>query len=163
MNRALLCFTCSLALLSVFGCGGKAPKILPVKGTIQLAGVDLKGLQVIFSPKITASKNGETPTVGTAAVGTIAADGTFQLSTTKPNDGAAVGKYVAMIGPPSAAPGDTSIDLNRLKGIPETYLDAALSPLEAEVKESGSNDFKWQLDPKGRQSTDSTSLSTSKP
>jgi hypothetical protein len=114
-------------LLTAFssGCGGG---IHPVEGTVVWGdgspAKELEGSQVVF----------DLPEKHTSARGIIQADGTFRLTTTRPNDGAPAGEYqVGVIetrkplgGPdsPAIAPGVMDV----------RFYDPATSGLRATVK-----------------------------
>ena len=71
-----------LALLFSAGCGGDSP--VSVHGTVTLNGTPVEGATVLFLPE------GGT---GRQATGLTGADGSFELTTFKTNDGALRGKY----------------------------------------------------------------------
>src|SRR5262245_35616364 len=79
-----LCFSACLA-----GCGGDG--IYPVEGKVVLAdgspATELKGALVTFN----------LPEKQTSARGNIQADGTFRLTTNRPDDGALAGEYKVLI------------------------------------------------------------------
>lgn len=78
------------------GCGQKfnttpPPKRYPVKGKVLFAsGTPLSGGLIRFHPKTK---------LGAQALGEIGADGSFQLTTLEPNDGAVPGSYTVSINP----------------------------------------------------------------
>ncbi len=74
----------------VIGCGSnpKQAKVQPVKGSVQVNGTIPQGATVIFLP--VAGVTESTP----SASGVVQADGTFQLTTYKQNDGVAAGEYL---------------------------------------------------------------------
>jgi len=77
----------SLALSLTLGCG--ASDIAPARGIVQRDGQPLDGGKVILTPL------GE----GQPSVGQIESDGTFDLTTNKPGDGATIGQYrVTVVG-----------------------------------------------------------------
>lgn len=80
-------------LVCLIGCGGS--RIYPVEGTIVYAdgtpaGKELAGYQVTF----------ESVEKKIGASGMVTEEGTFQLSTEKPNDGALMGKHKVAITAP---------------------------------------------------------------
>jgi hypothetical protein len=97
-GRARFCWTAlALLLAGAAGCGG--PKIYPVKGTVvyadgQLA-TDLAGYKVEFE-----SIDGKIDGHGASAEGEIQRDGTFQMTTLRPDDGALLGGHRVLISPP---------------------------------------------------------------
>jgi hypothetical protein len=124
----------SLALL--VGCGqGDRIEVARVRGAVTLDGKPyLKGGSVFFQPKAT----------GKMATGEIQADGTYELSTYAPGDGAAVGVNLVMI-VPKVAPVD---ELSEGAGAPPAQLSfprkyeaVATSGLSCEVKAGQQNEF----------------------
>jgi hypothetical protein len=85
MGRASLAWAAVVAavVLAVPGCGGGGK--VAVKGTVTLDGQPVEGAMVAFVPA--------DPGKGEIAYGTTDKDGTFRLTTTKPNDGAVPGEY----------------------------------------------------------------------
>jgi hypothetical protein len=86
-------------VLFALGCGGTGPRMVPVEGTVAFADGSsveaLKGYTVEFERA--ESIGGKS----VSAVGTLAADGSFRLTTTRPNDGAYEGTYRVVVGPPA--------------------------------------------------------------
>jgi hypothetical protein len=119
-------------LLSAFlgGCGGGGP--YPVEGQVVWEdgspAKELAGSHVVF----------DLPEKHTSARGIVQADGTFRLTTTKPNDGALAGTYKVVVietrkplgGPDSDAIAPGVMDVR--------FYDPATSGLEATVK-AGTN------------------------
>lgn len=107
----------ALCIALVAGCGSGA---IPASGRVERDGKAVSAGKVMFSPI------GE----GKIAVGPIQPDGTFQLTTSSPNDGALAGKYRVMVA------GDrTAAD----KALQTTYL--APNELEFEVISGADNKF----------------------
>jgi hypothetical protein len=73
-------------LVAAFGCGGNKP--IPVNGVVKLDGKPVEGAAVTFIPE-----TGKTPN----ASGMSDKDGTFRLTTLKPNDGAYPGSYKVIV------------------------------------------------------------------
>jgi hypothetical protein len=118
--------------LGLVGCGAGGPASGEVKGKVTFNGQPVSGGSVSFSPiDIPEAK---------PAVGDVAADGTFQLSTNTANDGAAVGKHRVAYSAPLPA---EAADPNRPPP-PSPLQGAAIEPSEVEVK-SGPNEFQFQL------------------
>jgi hypothetical protein len=107
--------------LLMTGCGGRP--IYPVHGQLvdrqgkSLTG--LKGGRVVFDNKEAKS----------SAVGVIEADGTFQLTTLRPGDGAFVGKNLVSISRPYV-----TVDQRAPYAIDPTYDSFATSGLEVTVE-----------------------------
>jgi len=125
MRRFVLPFAIVLAVV-VVGCGrGNLPETAPVSGTVTFMGKPLPGGLVTFHPE------GE----GNPAFGEIGADGTFSLTTYKPNDGAVLGKHIVTVEvfggtaqPP--LPGTEG----KLSTVPKRYANHKESPLRFEVR-----------------------------
>jgi hypothetical protein len=144
-HRIPLTAVCSLVLLA--GCGSRLPATAPVHGKITLGG------KAVASGKITFH-----PAAGRSALGTIASDGTYTLSTFSPGDGALLGKNrvtieATKITGPSAP---KSLDEEQHKGVdgaslpqvewlvPQVYSRPEKSPLEADVQ-PGDNTLNFDL------------------
>jgi hypothetical protein len=76
----------AVLLLAGLGCGG-SKKLVPVNGVLTLDGRPVENANVTFLPE------GE----GQSAFGTTGKDGSFQLTTQKPNDGAMPGSYKVIV------------------------------------------------------------------
>jgi hypothetical protein len=81
-----------LAGLLAAGCGG--PKIAPVRGRVTVNGQPVPDGKIRFIPEH-----------GRPAIGSIAADGTYTLTTNKPGDGALVGTHRVSIMATKVGPG----------------------------------------------------------
>ena len=79
LAKGLIVFTCFQV---VAGCD-RSPELVPVHGVVQYKGKTLSFGNVMFQP------DGG----GKMARSSITSDGTFQLSTNEPGDGAKTGKY----------------------------------------------------------------------
>jgi hypothetical protein len=122
-----------LALLfAVLGAGcSQTPAVVPVAGKVLYNGEPLPFGMVMFQPE-----------QGQAAQGDIQSDGTFQLSTYGPNDGAVPGQHKVSVRcfsnqKPGADGGDSAAPGKLL--IPQQYTRFGMSGLTAEVKR-GSNE-----------------------
>ena len=128
----------ALALV-VAGCGSSGPEMASVYGTVTYQGKPLEKGTISF-----VSTDPERPN----ASGTIQPDGTYELQTREPDDGAQVGDYrvaVTDIDPEvfnSALPGEP-VEAPK-SAIPEKYQNAQESGLTAKV-ESGSNNLDFDL------------------
>lgn len=78
-----------LATLTSGGCGSDNPKTVKVTGKISYNGQPLNSGTVALIPKDTDA--------GYGATGQIQEDGTFELTSFKPNDGAAPGQYAVTV------------------------------------------------------------------
>jgi hypothetical protein len=122
-------FLAGLTLLSVvaisFGCT-QTPSVVPVSGKVVYNGEPLPFGTVMFQPE-----------QGQAAQGEIQPDGTFQLSTYGPNDGAVPGHHKVSVRcfstqKPGADGGDAGAPGRLL--IPQQYTRFGMSGLSADVK-----------------------------
>lgn len=117
---------CGLAFAAAVGCD-EGPLVVPVSGKVVYNGKPLEFGSVTFQPPR-----------GQPAIGDIQHDGTFTLSTYRPNDGAVVGTHKVRIAcyesqrnPNAKGPGEQS--LGRLL-IPRRYTLFDQSGLSAEVR-----------------------------
>src|SRR5262249_53298392 len=104
---------------------GSGPKLHPVTGKVFYGDQPAEGATVVFHP---ADAKPDAPRPG----GTVAADGSFKLSTYPRGEGARAGEYVVAVTwfPPKAR--EAAASKNRL---PERYADPSGSPLRATVKD----------------------------
>jgi hypothetical protein len=141
--------------LVLIGCGGKG--VTPVRGVITLEGTPVAGATVVFMPE---DQDGRRP-----ASGFTSSDGTFQLTTYKPNDGALPGKYRVLIQKTEAAkdPGAAeqsalerarvkiegrSLRQHRQPILPKAYARFDTTPLRCTVPVTGAVPFNLE---QGRQ------------
>jgi hypothetical protein len=134
-----------VALLGVvlIGCGGTTK---PVQGVVTLDGTPVAGATVLFMP--------DDPDGGRPASGFTSSDGTFQLTTHKPDDGALPGNYRVVILKTEAAkdPGaaqrsalekarakieDKSLQMSRKPTLPGAYAKFDTTPLRCSVPVTG--------------------------
>ena len=148
------CVTCLLlcvaALLWVSGCGPKRPRTAPVSGKVTIGSGPVTQGKIVFYPE-----------QGRSAIGTIAADGSYRLTTFEPDDGAVLGRHVVTIQATnisgSAMPGSFEEELSQgMSGnpasapatiewiVPEKYSRRETTTLEAEVGRK-SNTFDFNL------------------
>jgi hypothetical protein len=135
-----------VALLGVglIGCGGKGTSA--VRGVVTLDGTPIAGATVLFMPD---GQDGGRPASGFAS-----SDGTFRLTTYKPNDGALPGQYRVLIQKTEAAPDretaersvmekakakreDSSAQKNHKPALPEAYARFDTTPLRCTVPVTG--------------------------
>lgn len=142
--------TCILLFLTA-GCGGRG--LGKVNGRVTVDGKPVPNGTIMFYPE-----------GAQGAVGSIAADGSYTLTTRKPGDGATIGKHKVAIHATNVGPGSMqepkSLD-DELKGspantgkilvagkvtwvVPEKYSTAEQSPLTAEVK-AGANTINFDI------------------
>lgn len=115
-------------LVPVIGCGSSNPKTYPASGTVTYKNVPLKSGMVYLTPE----------GAGNAASGKIQSDGTFELGTFEPDDGARAGKYKVRVEvfPEGDDPGLPGQEFGKKKPpIPMKYMDPTRSPLTCEIKE----------------------------
>jgi hypothetical protein len=131
---AILCLP--VALLAVAGCG--SAKVYPVSGRVNFNGKPMAGTgSITFIPVV--QKEGA-PMAG----GEVLANGTYQLTTVKANDGALAGEYrvaitqVTSVEPQPVPDGEAApavvAALPPDQLIPAIYADHVNSPLTATVK-----------------------------
>jgi hypothetical protein len=135
------------ALLATTGCGS-AVKAYPVSGQVNFNGKPMAGTGSITFVPIVQTEG------AMMAGGEVAADGTYKLTTSSPNDGAMTGEYrvvitqVTVVEPKPVADGEkppavvAALAPDQL--IPAIYGDHAKSPLTATVK-VGNNKIDFEL------------------
>jgi hypothetical protein len=135
-----------VALLSVvlIGCGGKGTR--QVRGVITLEGTPVAGATVLFMPE---GQDSSRP-----ASGFTSSDGTFRLTTFKPNDGALPGTYRVVIQKTEAAKDKSTAEQSALQrakakieqrsqqrkqkpALPEAYARFDTTPLRCSVPVTG--------------------------
>ena len=133
-------------LAALAGCGGEPARPGPEKqatapagGTVKLRGAPLAGASVRFQ-----AVDGKV-----SAYGTTDAAGKFTLSTYGKDDGAPAGKYkvtVAVSGVKEISPGvlDPNFDPSK-SPVPADYGNPETTPLTAEVKPGGDNQFPFDV------------------
>ncbi|RUL88306.1 hypothetical protein [Tautonia sociabilis] len=120
------------------GCGSSGPEMARVSGTVTYQGQPLESGSVSFISTDPERAN---------AVGTIGPDGSYELQTREPNDGAELGEYkiaISDIDPEamnSALPGEPVPLTSKL---PQKYQDPSTSGLTRTV-ERGRNTFDFDL------------------
>ena len=116
--------------IEIAGCGSS---LQSVRGTVTLPdGKPAAGSQVVFDGPIGGK--------AISARGDVQADGSFELSTSRPGDGVPLGKYRVQVNPPPL------VNAEATQRLPfnAKYTDFSTSGLEYEVK-PGSNEFSIQL------------------
>jgi hypothetical protein len=150
-SRVLAVALLSAGLVSPIGCGPNdgLGKRFPVSGKVTYKGQPLTSGTINFLP--------EDPNTGRPAVGEIQPDGSFQLTTQTPGDGAMGGKYKVSISayevdksqgasPPQGGVADqvAVARAQRKSLIPEKYSATDVSGLAATVG-PGSTSFQFDL------------------
>ena len=133
----------ALVAVASAGCSGGGPaETYRVSGTVKLAsGQPLSGGQILFRPIA------ESPYV---ARGDILEDGSFELTTFQPRDGAIAGKHRVMITPevPEELQENAQAMLRWKPQVDVRYQSTRTSPLEYVVADDGTpNRFEIVLEP----------------
>lgn len=139
INAALAC-----SLLIGCGSGNQNPPTSPVSGKVTFKGEAVEGATIQFVP---------TATEGKVANAVSNADGTYELSTFEPGDGAMAGKYKVTVrklvsveqgvqrdGENAGEPAFVNKDM-----LPKNYRSNNSTPLEYDVTENGDNTFDIEL------------------
>lgn len=87
------CLLAVWAVGSLSGCSKKPFPLAYTTGTCTCNGVPMSAGLIILSPVYDPAIHGQKQLVGKPAQGLIQPDGSFVLSTYKPNDGAVIGKH----------------------------------------------------------------------
>jgi hypothetical protein len=119
-----------LILLCTASCAGGRKPVVPVRGKVLFHGQPAAGASIVFHP---ADKQDPRPAYPGAEVGP---DGSFQLTTYRPNDGAPVGKYVVTVIWLKVDQGK----VRQYSPLPGRYSNPATSGLEATITQ-GSNEL----------------------
>ncbi len=118
------------AVVALSGCSGHKT-VYHVKGKVLVNGQPAVNAAVVFHPEPPSEKFPERPR------GTVGADGSFQLTTYRYQDGAPAGRYAVTVSwVELARKGDDIVN----DYLPPQYKNPTTSGLTAEVK-SGSNDL----------------------
>src|SRR5262245_32160157 len=129
-----------IATLAVGGCS-KGPSVYRVKGIVKYQGKPLTTGKVAFH---------HTDQKSPLVKGDIGADGTFQLTTSRPNDGAAPGDYRVTVTSMTPGKGIEGVDKDYRPPqalIPLKYMRLDESPLKATVEPRDDNDIQLSLTP----------------
>jgi hypothetical protein len=146
-QRALWLGTLAALVFSV-GCSGRAP-VYPVKGKVTFAGTPMRGGGSITFVPLTEQG-------GKNAFGTITKDGTYELMTHEPGDGAMAGEFRVVITQlvedepknpgDDKAPGKPIVVVAQADRIAAIYSDFYKSPLTAKVEAKGLNEIDFKLE-----------------
>jgi hypothetical protein len=134
----------TLLTVVLTGCGGRGPT--PVQGVVRLEGTPVAGATVLFMP------DGQPR--GRPASGFTQSDGTFQLTTYRPDDGALPGTYRVVIQKTEAAKDQGSAERSAMErakakfeekssqrarkpALPEAYTKFETTPLRCTVPAPG--------------------------
>lgn len=132
IRRQFLALATLVACGLPIGCGDSTTDLAPVKGIVLLDGKPL-----------TSGRVSAVPAKGRGANGVIGADGTFELTTENPGDGAAVGTHTVSVVSMSPGSGGPEGPRGKLL-VPEKYTNDLTSGLTIEVK-PGENNVKLEL------------------
>lgn len=134
-------FVLVAALLTIVscGCGSDAPKTVPVTGKVTYNGQPVTSGTIMLVPQDS----------GYGATGQIQKDGTFELTSFKPGDGAAPGNYSVTVqvfpemgaGAPAVGLPGAEFGEGKKPPIPMHYMDPATTTLRAII-----NDGETELD-----------------
>lgn len=123
---------CALATAVVVGCSQPYEKeTAAVSGMVTLDGKPMTTGTVMFVPD-----------TGRAAVGVIEPDGTYRLSTYRPDDGALVGRHKVSVAIPE---GSETRSVRAAVAIPPRYMSPESSGLTFEVLAGTENQADWKL------------------
>ena len=115
------------------GCGDSGSTLAPVKGVVLLDG------QPLTSGRVTT-----VPAKGRGAMGVIGPDGSFELTTESPGDGAVVGAHTVSVVAMSPGSGGPEGSRGKLL-VPERYTNDLSSGLTIEVKPDIENEVTIEL------------------
>ena len=140
------CACCMVGLALLGGCGPKYPPVVPVSGKVMYKSQPVEGATVSFFVE-----------GGTPATGMTKADGTFNLTSYKPNDGAPEGSHkvtVTKIETSGGAPAGESMEAAAARGptkitetmlLPAPYASPITTPLSFTVTKGQKNHFDIEL------------------
>jgi hypothetical protein len=112
-----LCVLTCVVSVSLTGCESRFPKTVPVSGKVTWQGRPLPDGMVAFIPTTTGEGH---PT--RSAGGEIGAEGTYRLSSYRPNDGAQPGEYRVTVTSYSSRSRRGDVDVKQtISRIPERY------------------------------------------
>jgi hypothetical protein len=149
-ERRLAAVLYVILLGATFGCGcsGESlPKTIRVGGRVTLKGRPLQDGTVTFSPV-------HVPTGGLSrpAIGALASEGTYRLSSFRKDDGVVPGEYAVTIESyritrPTGPPGPRELDRrNRVSRIPTRYGDQSRSGLRATIPADARSAMKFDFE-----------------
>jgi hypothetical protein len=120
-----------LLAASLVGCGSGSGASAPVRGKVVAGGQPVTGGTLTFSPLAQDS-------VARSAQGEIQPDGTFELTTERPGDGAAIGKHqVSYMAPLSevteSETADALVKLSPLEGLLVKEAEIEVKPGDNEL------------------------------
>jgi hypothetical protein len=149
---SLLAIMTTTSIVAIAGCGSgdewtaKRPKVYRASGTVKLDGKPLEGATVVYHSQ---SHN-------VSAQGVTDKDGKYRLTTFDEGDGAADGKHKVVVTKRKYeemktkynSPEENAVALIPKELLHKRYSQPDTTPLEVEVKSSGSNDSVVEIDSK---------------
>ena len=139
MNSQLRLFFALGLVVGLLGCRPSGPKMARSIGKVTYKSQPVKFGSIIFQPE-----------AGKVASSVIKPDGTFELVTNKPGDGAIIGKHRVRV--VSLSSQDPSFQVKEGQEmptgkslIPEIYSDLDTTPLSYEVQDIPENTFNIEL------------------
>jgi hypothetical protein len=146
MGRFTSAISLTVMLAAMVGCQN-GTDIYPVTVRVSMPdGQPAEGALVAFHPDPVASS--EDGAKSTSAVGKVAADGTCQLTTHTPGDGAVAGRHRVTVAPPPVTKIEDIQKANKAAQIPSRYLRPETSNLEFAVTPDGPNEFEIKIEGK---------------
>ncbi|WP_145089575.1 hypothetical protein [Anatilimnocola aggregata] len=136
LKSCLLAICLSASVVLFAGCN--ASGIYPVSGTVKFADGEMPNAEVatiVFKPIVEETTN-TAPTK--PASGRFGTDGTFQLTTLNPNDGAYAGEYKVIFSMRKEYMGTDSL-------IDGKFTSVATTPYTVKVEAGGKNKFDFEL------------------
>lgn len=144
-------FTClSTLVLTAFivpfaGCGGSTGELMPVSGTVTVAGKPVEGITVIFLGEAVEGQKRVTP------YGQTDAEGKFTIKISETETGAPAGTYTVLfqkLTMPDGSPipeGESAADVGAVNQIPEVYSTPNNASEKVTVSAGGTDSLKFDL------------------
>lgn len=127
----IVCLIFTVLAVGGLSCGSSGPTLFPVSGSVMFEGQPAEGATVILEP-VDGGLETSKPS------GTVAADGSFTVSTYPHGNGAPAGEYTILI---SWYADDARQLENPKNKLPDKYADAATTPLPKVKVQSGNNEI----------------------
>ena len=141
--RPTLAFAVGLLALALCpGCGSRsAPRTIGVSGRVTYQGKPVTSGTIIFHPLKPAEGSPSRP-----ATGQLQSDGTYELSTFSPGDGAVPGEYGISITSLLSGPTPDNPQAAKVYAIPRKYTSPLTSGLTATVPAEGKEPLVMEFD-----------------
>lgn len=139
VHFANICLLTALSVLTGCGSGDDGPKLTNVTGTVTIDGEPATSGTVAFAP---------VDGLGNTATGTVDSDGQFEMSTHRPGDGVAPGKYkvgISIVDTPAHGDADGTLHAATYR-TPEKYMNPELSGLVVEIEDKASQTVTFEVD-----------------